>query len=68
MGRKHNHDTKEFKVVAVRLVVEEGRCILEVSSELGISQGLLRRWKQKYEEGKAGPFPGRGRLNPEDDI
>jgi transposase len=47
MGGKHKHYTKEFKVEAVRLVVEEGRCISEVSIELGISQGLLHHWKQK---------------------
>jgi hypothetical protein len=42
MGRKQNHYAKEFKVVAVRLIVEE--------------------------EGKAVPFPGRGRLSPENEA
>jgi transposase len=50
------------------LVVEEGWRVSEVSRELGISEGLLRCWKQKYEEGKVEPFPGRGRLSPENDA
>ena len=67
MGRKRNQYTKEYKVEAVRLIVEEGRSISEVAREPGIAQSLLHRWKKKYEEGKIEPFPGKGRLSPEDD-
>ena len=67
MGRKRNQYTKEYKVEAVRLIVEEGRSISEVARELGIAQSLLHRWKKKYEEGEIEPFPGKGRLSPEDD-
>jgi len=66
MGEKRRQYTKEFKVEAVRLIVEEGRRISEVSRELGISEALLGRWKKKSEEGKVDPFPGKGRLSPED--
>ena len=67
MGKKRNQYTKEFKVEAVRLIVEEGRRISEVSRELGISEALLGCWKKKCEEGKIEPFPGKGRLSPEDE-
>ncbi len=67
MGKKRRQFTKEFKVEAVRLVVEEGRSISEVARELGIGENLLSRWKKKSEEGKIEPFPGKGRLSPEDD-
>ena len=67
MGRKRNQYTKEYKVEAVRLIVEEGRSISEVARELGIAQSLLHRWKKKYEEVKIEPFPGKGRLSPEDE-
>ena len=67
MGRKRNQYTKEFKIVAVRLIVEEGRPISEVARELGIGENLLHRWKKKSEEGKIDPFPGKGRLSPEDE-
>ena len=67
MGKKRRQYTKEFKVEAVRLIVEEGCRISEVARDLGIAGNLLHRWKKKYEEGKIEPFPGKGRLSPEDD-
>jgi transposase len=67
MGRKRNQYTKEYKVEAVRLIVEEGRPLSEVARELGTAQSLLHRWKKKSEEGKIDPFPGQGRLSPEDE-
>ena len=35
MGKKRRQYTKEFKIEAVRLKVEEGRPIFEVARELG---------------------------------
>ncbi len=67
MGKKRNQYTKEYKVEAVRLIVEEGRPISEVARELETGQSLLHRWKKKSEEGKIDPFPGKGRLSPEDE-
>ena len=67
MGKKGRQYTKEFKIEAVRLIVEEGRPISEVARELGTAQSLLHRWKKKSEEGKIDPFPGKGRLSPEDE-
>ena len=67
MVKKRRQFTKAFKVEAVRLVVEEGRSISEVARELGIGENLLSRWKKRSEEEKIDPFPGKGRLSPEDD-
>ena len=67
MGKKRNQYTREYKIDAVRLIVEEGRPIAEVARELGTAQSLLHRWKKKSEEGKTEPFPGEGRLSPEDE-
>ena len=67
MGKKRRQYTKEFKIEAVRLIVEEGRPISEVARELGIGENLLHRWKKKYEEGKIDPFLGQGRLSSEDE-
>ena len=67
MGKKRRQYTKEFKIEAVRLIVEEARPISEVARELGTAQSLLHRWKKKSEEGKIDPFPGQGRLSPEDE-
>jgi len=46
----------EYKIEAVRLMIEEGRPISEVARELGIAQSLLHRWKKKSEEEKIDPF------------
>ena len=67
MGKNRRQYTKEFKIEAVRLIVEEGRPISEVARELGTAQSLLHRWEKKSEEGKIDPFPGQGRLSPEDE-
>ena len=67
MGKKRRQYTKEFKIEAVRLIIEEGRPISDVARELGIGENLLHRWKKKYEEGKIDPFPDKGRLSPEDE-
>ena len=44
MGKNRRQYTKEFKIEAVRLIVEEGRPIAEVARELGIGENLLHRW------------------------
>jgi len=66
MGKKRRQFTKEFKVEAVRLIVEEGRRTSEVARELGVGVNSLDRWKRKYAEGKIEPFPGKGHQSPED--
>ncbi len=47
MGKNRNQYTKEFKIEAVRLIVEEGRRVSELSRELGVGENLLSRWKKK---------------------
>ena len=58
MGKHRNQYTKEYKIEAVGLIVEEDRPISEVARELGVAQSLLHRWKKKYEEGTTDHFPG----------
>ena len=60
--------SKEFKLDAVKLVVEGGRSVNEVARSLGIHEETLRQWKNKYlkEHGNAArAFPGKGHLSPE---
>jgi transposase len=45
MGAKRRSFTKEFKLEAVRLVIEEGNSIVQASRGLGIRPALLGRWK-----------------------
>jgi transposase len=48
-------------------MIEEGRPISELARELGTAQSLLHLGKKKSEEGEIDPFPGQGRLSPEDE-
>ena len=65
-GRRRRFD-KEFKLEAVKLVVEEGRTVAEVSRNLGIHANLLHNWKRKYLEDEEQAFSGKGRLKPQDE-
>lgn len=38
--------TKEFKVEAVKLVMEGGYSLKQAAESLGISKGMLSQWKQ----------------------
>lgn len=59
--------TREFKVEAVRQVVEKNRSMAEVARELGIGAGLLGRWKEQLVDDGEQAFPGKGRLKVADE-
>ncbi len=41
--------TEEFKLEAVKLVVEQGLSVTEAARNLGIHANVLRNWKLKFE-------------------
>ena len=59
--------SREFKIEAVKLVVEQGLTITQASQDLGIHANMLSRWKQQYYEDNSSSFPGNGKLKPQDD-
>jgi len=64
MADKRRQFTREFKLEAVRLVVEDKRPVAEVARQLGIRADMLRAWRRQL-EGRAGlsaeeAFPGHG--------
>jgi len=59
--------SRDFKVEAVRQVVDEGRPLARVARDLDISASVLRRWKQQFEEDPSQAFPGNGRMKPEEE-
>ena len=61
---RKNYD-KEFKLSVVKLVLDSGRYIPSIASDLGISDNTLFLWKKKYLEDAKNAFPGKGRLKPE---
>ena len=53
MRKKRRQYTKEFKIEAVRLKVEEGRPLSDVARELGIGENLLHRRKRSLRKEKS---------------
>ncbi len=60
MAKTRRTFTPEFKVQAVKLVTEQGRSIAEVARDLGLSESMLRSWKQTLAAIGAQAFPGHG--------
>lgn len=56
---------KDFKVSAVKLVLESGRSVESIASDLGLSKNTLFNWKKKYLVDAKNAFPGKGHLKPE---
>lgn len=58
--------TKEYKLDAISLVLEQGHTLTEVSRSLEINANMLRRWIREYQEDDADQsFRGNGKLTPE---
>jgi transposase len=66
MGIRRKH-SREFKVAAVKQVVEQGRSVSEVADGLGINRNLLTRWKTELAAEGAQAFRGNGVLNATDE-
>ena len=64
---KKNIYTKEFKLGAARMVIDEKHGIAEVAKDLGVSGSALRKWVVDYTEHGNGAFPGKGLLAPQDE-
>lgn len=62
--RRKSYD-KEFKLSAVKMIIETGMSVAQVSRDLGVNQNSLHKWKKAYLEDQNNSFPGKGRLKPE---
>ena len=58
--------TREFKLGAIRLVTDKGMSVIKAASSLGIREGILRKWKAKWEAEGEEAFPGNGKQNSRD--
>lgn len=56
--------TKEFKLEAIKLAERGGKPMAQIEQELGITNGLLGKWREKYKESGSEAFPGEGNLKP----
>jgi transposase len=64
MMTERRHYGKEFKLEAIRMYDNGERSQTEIEHELGITKGLLGKWKEALERQpkKEEAFPGNGRL------
>lgn len=57
--------SKEFKLDAVSLVLEQEYTKSEAARSLGINPNMLGRWIKQYESEDGQSFRGNGKLSPE---
>lgn len=60
MSKKRTKYSKEFKVEAVRLALDDDVTIKSVAEDLGVNYHTLCRWKREYLEREEDAFPGNG--------
>jgi transposase len=65
MGERRKF-TREFKIEAVRQIVEGEKSLTQVSQELGIRRTLLQGWRQQSLTDPEQAFPGSGQQTPAD--
>ena len=64
MGRRHF--TREFKLEAVKLVLERGVSVSQAARDLDIGASVVGRWVRESQADKKHAFPGRGQMKPDD--
>ena len=63
--RKYRHYDQQFKIDAVRLVVDGGQSVSQVSRDLGIARSMLQRWVKEFQETPGGAFAGKDQFGKE---
>ena len=64
MGSPRRKFDKEFKMEAVKMVVEDGMTKSEVGRRLGVCAATLGNWVKAFQADGVVAFPGKGRLKP----
>lgn len=64
MARPRKTYTPEFKLAAVKMVLEQKLSVAEVSRRLGVAQNRLHTWKKAVLADGTKAFPGSGHLTP----
>ena len=57
----------EFKLQAVRMVIDQHLAVAEVARRLGIHESRLHEWLKAFRTQGPDAFPGHGRLSPQDE-
>ena len=64
MARTRKTYTAEFKLQAVKMVLEQKLSVAEVARRLGVGENLLHTWKKAVLADGTKAFPGSGHLTP----
>jgi transposase len=56
---------REFKLEAVKLIMERGVSVAQASRDLAVHQTQLRKWVRDFSTAPEQAFPGNGRQNAE---
>lgn len=56
---------REFKLEAVKLVMERGVAVAQAARDLDVAESVLRRWIRELATSPAQAFPGHGQVRPE---
>ncbi len=67
MGKSRRKYSREFKLEAVKLVVEQDRTVGDVAESLGVNRNVLQRWKSQLKSEGALAFTGNGKLSAADE-
>ena len=67
MARKRSYP-RAFKLEAVALVKSSAKSVSEIERELGITPGLLAKWKVRLKADGEQAFPGKGRLKEDEEL
>lgn len=65
MSRGRKQFTREFKLQAVKRIVEDGQRQSQVAADLGITVTTLSAWRKAYAQDAQDAFPGHGKQTPE---
>jgi len=67
MARKRTY-TRSFKLQALELVKTSKKSISEIERDLGITPGLLHKWKARMKANGQQAFPGKGHLKEDEEL
>lgn len=67
MAKKRTY-SRSFKLQALELVKTSKKSVSEIERDLGITPGLLHKWKARMKTDGAQAFPGKGRLKEDEEL
>ncbi len=65
--RTRNSYDRDFKVSAMKLIIDKHQSVAKVSRDLGVNQNTLHQWKRSFLEDSRNCFPGNGKVTDYED-